>query len=401
MPLENATLLLLNATTAAAAPSLPRSNDLWWVGVLLDCVATLGGASGKQLLRHAAVTKNNWFIPLGMFFTAVIDPIFDISAYAFAAQSVIAPMAGMVVVWNVVLAPFTLGEVLTPSRKRGTLLVVLGTACSGFFGNHLVHERTVDEYLALFARPLAQLYYVCFAAVSAVCLYYLRRGSHFWRGFAAGALGGLLAGNMMTTKASVEMVKCVALHWGDAEASAAGGCEQNPFLTPYPYLFITISLALACGALYLLAVGLRSFEALYMITVFEGFMVISGAISGNVVLNEKEGHPPHLMALYFGAVLVILAGLYVLCSGEQQSLANDADGEHNGLAAHDGARPQRPAGYKRGARRRGDEGVAMVRDEGAHNAAPLRSAAEGGGEHASTRSQSPEERLADLYNAEV
>ena len=44
------------------------------------------------------------------------------------------------------------------------------------------------------------------------------------------------------------MVKCVALHWGDAEASAAGGCEQNPFLTPYPYLFITISLALACGA---------------------------------------------------------------------------------------------------------------------------------------------------------
>ena len=27
-------------------------------------------------------------------------------------------------------------------------------------------------------------------------------------------------------------------------------------------------------------------QALYMITVFEGFMVISGAISGNVVLNE-------------------------------------------------------------------------------------------------------------------
>ena len=42
-------------------------------------------------------------------------------------------------------------------------------------------------------------------------------------------------------QASVEMVKCVTLHWGDAEASAAGGCEQNPFLTPYPYLFITIS----------------------------------------------------------------------------------------------------------------------------------------------------------------
>ena len=96
-----------------------------------------------------------------------------------------------------------------------------------------------------------------------------------------GAWGGLLAGNMMTTKASVEMIKCectftclephticdravpvrcVTLNWGDADAAAASGCAHNPFLTPWPYLFITTSLALACGALYLLAVGLRSFE---------------------------------------------------------------------------------------------------------------------------------------------
>jgi len=92
-----------------------------------------------------------------------------------------------------------------------------------------------------------------------------------------------LAGNMMTTKASVEMIKCeftsccldttscsicfhavpfrcVTLNWGDADAAAASGCAHNPFLTPWPYLFITTSLGLACGALYLLAVGLRSFE---------------------------------------------------------------------------------------------------------------------------------------------
>ena len=37
----------------------------------------------------------------------------------------------------------------------------------------------------------------------------------------------------------------------------------------YPYLFILISLALATISLYLLALGLTKFEALYMITVFE------------------------------------------------------------------------------------------------------------------------------------
>ena len=35
----------------------------------------------------------------------------------------------------------------------------------------------------------------------------------------------------------------------------------------------------------MLAVGLRTFEALYMITVFEGFMIVSGSIS--VGLNAR------------------------------------------------------------------------------------------------------------------
>jgi hypothetical protein len=56
---------------------------------------------------------------------------------------------------------------------------------------------------------VALLYYFGFTLVSLVCVYYLKYGSHFWKGFAAGAWGGLLAGNMMTTKAAVEFIKCV------------------------------------------------------------------------------------------------------------------------------------------------------------------------------------------------
>mmetsp|Transcript_16168 Transcript_16168/g.36921 ORF Transcript_16168/g.36921 Transcript_16168/m.36921 type:complete len:259 (+) Transcript_16168:1-777(+) len=244
-------------------------------------------------------------------------------------------MAGLVVVWNVLLAPFTLGEVLTPTRKWGALLVVIGTACAGFFGNHSAHDLSVDEYLRVFSRPLAVLYYVCFAVISASCVYFLKHGSHYAKGFAAGAWGGLLAGNMMTTKAAVEMIKCVWLHSGDPVGAMNAHCLSNPFYTPWPYLFIVISLSLACSALYLLSMGLRSFEALYLITVFEGFMVISGAVSGNLVLNEKEGHPPALMALYFCSVLLILAGLYVLSSGEHRAIVM-GENEISGLARHDG-----------------------------------------------------------------
>ena len=55
--------------------------------------------------------------------------------------------------------------------------------------------------------------------------------------------------------------RCVSLSWGDECLAQQMGCTENPFFTPWPYLFICVSLSLACGALYLLAVGLRSFEA--------------------------------------------------------------------------------------------------------------------------------------------
>ena len=75
------------------ASGVSRPNEFWWVGVLLDAVATLAGTGGKQLLRLAVVKRQPMYYPLGLCCTAIIDPIFDISAYSFAAQSIIAPCA--------------------------------------------------------------------------------------------------------------------------------------------------------------------------------------------------------------------------------------------------------------------------------------------------------------------
>ena len=304
-----------NGTACEAGEA--TENPLWFVGVLLDAVATLAGTGGKQLLRYAVVTKNPWYYPLGLVCTAVIDPAFDISAYGFAAQSIIAPMAGMVVVWNIMIAPFTLGERLTRSRTIGALLIVIGTLFVGIFGNHKEFKRSVDDYLDLFSSSLALTYYFAFAIFTGACVHFYKHGTPFVSGFSIGALGGALAGNMFTTKAVVEMMKCVATTDADADPCATP-CSFNPFLTIWPYLFVTVSLTLACVSLYMLAVGLRHFEALYMITVFEGFMIVSGSLSGNLVMYEMEGQPAHLLALYSLAIGVILVGLFVLLQGESR-----------------------------------------------------------------------------------
>jgi|TARA_B100000524_G_C23613049_1_gene356888 hypothetical protein len=71
-----------------------------------------------------------------------------------------------------------------------------------------------------------------------------------------------------------------------------------------------------------------------MITIFEGFMIISGAISGNIVLNEKAGQSAGSLLAYSASIGLILCGLSVLCAGEKRpgcedvtqmmDLANDA-----------------------------------------------------------------------------
>jgi len=326
--------VLANATVC---PDAVSENPQWYIGVLLDAVATLAGTGGKQLLRFAVVTKNPWYYPLGLVCTAMIDPAFDIAAYGFAAQSIIAPMAGMVVVWNIIIAPFTLGEQLTRPRVVGALFIVLGTLCVGIFGNHKEHKRSVDEYLELFSSGLALTYYFVFALWSATCTYYYYRGTPFVSGFSIGALGGSLAGNMFTTKAVVEMLKCVGTREEDDPCEI--GCAYNPFFTVFPYLFMLISLTLACVSLYMLAVGLRTFEALYMITIFEGFMIVSGSISGNLVMYEMEGQPTSSLSFYR---LPLIACMQVRDGGAADLLAQ--------LLLH--RHPRHPRGPLRAPRRR-------------------------------------------------
>ena len=262
----------------AMLPSIVTPSSYWWIGVILDMVATLAGTIGKQLLRYAVVTKEMRYYPLGLFFTAVIDPVFDLSAYSFAAQSIIAPCAGMVVVWNVLLAPYTLQEKLTAPRLIGAVLVCIGTVIMGLCGNHDDVDRSVTEYLVLFSRPAAIVYYISFTLYCGAMTYVILRKGRFASSFALGALGGSFAGNMFTTKAVVEMADCFRDF--DRSGEEFEGCDPNPFLTPTPYLFASVSLVFACISLWMLAIGLRDCEALYMITVFEGFMIIFGALSG-------------------------------------------------------------------------------------------------------------------------
>jgi len=285
------------------------NSNSWIIGVALDAVATLTGTIGKQLLRYAALKRNVIYYPIGFFFTAFIDPAFDVAAYSFAAASIITACAGLVIVWNVLLAPCTLGEPLTAERKLSAVLICIGTILTGVFGSHEEASLTLNEYLALFSRPAACAYYVLLAIVLLVLARLSVSGRLEARGFYVSALAGLLAGNTFTTKASVELLDCVL-------QNKEVGCDENPFLTMWPYLLLCGTLLFSGGSLLILALALRDSEALMAITVFEGCMIIAGVFSGNLVLDEISGQTARGLAGYTLSLAIIMAGLAVLIRGE-------------------------------------------------------------------------------------
>ena len=91
------------------------------------------------------------------FLLTAIEPPLDSYALTMAPVSVISTCAGLAVVWNVVLAPCTLGEQLTQVRVGAATAIVLGTLSMGVFGPHAEVRYSTEQYLGLICGVAATL----------------------------------------------------------------------------------------------------------------------------------------------------------------------------------------------------------------------------------------------------
>ena len=66
-----------------------------------------------------------------------------------------------------------------------------------------------------------------------------------------------------------------------------------------------------------MARGMRQYEALFMVTVFQGSNILSNSLSAVIVLEEMDGEPWWKLAGYFLCIGGMIVGLLVLTSGEE------------------------------------------------------------------------------------
>jgi drug/metabolite transporter (DMT)-like permease len=65
-------------------------------------------------------------------------------------QSILAPMAGFSVVWNIILSPYILKERLSIHDLKGTAVILIGCMLVGISGSHVTPKHQSAEIYALF-----------------------------------------------------------------------------------------------------------------------------------------------------------------------------------------------------------------------------------------------------------
>lgn len=292
------------------------SNDLWYVGVLLEILSTMSGTIGKQLIRLSELKKRSnpkkakAAFYMGLVVNTLCGPIIDMAAYSFASQSLIAPFGGLDVVWNAMLAPYLLRETLSFKRAAGCALILLGTTFCGAFGNHADKEYSIEYLEETFVNFRVLAYFICFFLwflLNRFITLSAPRESAI-RGVSLGCTAGTIAGNMFCVKAAIELIQ-LSIHDQDGTI----------WLHWMPYVMLLGAVFFATSNVVFMTQGLAQYEALFMVTIYEGSMIVSNCISGSIVLLDMKGMEAWRIALYFTGVAVIMFGMYVIFSEESKS----------------------------------------------------------------------------------
>lgn len=303
-------------------PPQINEKNLWLLGVLLAVFGTLVGTIGKQMIRRSEMYKqdrrereSSIMFSVGLALQVALNPLCDLAGYALAPASVIAPVTGMDIVWNTVIAPCSLNETLTSRRLLSTIIIFFAATTSVLFRQINEVKWTAAYVEMVLWQNRTMLYAICFIAWylwNVVVQMRFEKGSPI-RGFSLGATAGTLAGNMWCTKITAVLL----------EQCMSGHCDAWGHWVSWICLFGGVFFA--TSNLYYISRGMQQHEALFMVTVYMGANIATNSLSAIVVLGEMDDAPWWKLAGYTFCILMMMVGMALLTSGEKDLQARDME----------------------------------------------------------------------------
>ncbi|KAL3658895.1 hypothetical protein V7S43_016038 [Phytophthora oleae] len=277
---------------------------VWVIGFTIAVVFSFLASVGINLQKKAL--KQNELMPepkpayrlplwtLG-FILCAVGSVLDFVAFGLAPQSLLAPLAALTLVWNMMLAPCFNKEKLSKKDIVSTLIIFMGATIAVVFASHTSPSYNLDMLMQLYRDPLTIVYFCVvfltvvahYAAVKVVDVFCLMSKRHriiqvgtpaMWStirlvGYAglAGTLGGQ---SVLFAKSTAELLKGVFN--GDASC----------FAHYQTYLIAFALVVCLCLQIKYLNGGLVHYDALSMVPVYQAYWVISGVLGGVIYFQE-------------------------------------------------------------------------------------------------------------------
>jgi hypothetical protein len=356
-----------------------EATKLWWVGALLSLLGSLVSIMGMNLQRYShrleaakplamrspSYKKAPWVMGLLL---VLVDIILDVVSFAFADLSLISAVGAMSLLFNAMIAPRFLREKMSKRDSIGTVCVFGGTVTAVIFANRKTPAYTFDDLVKNMLDPSFFIYTALWTVVITMGTLSIRhikkmavqkqinnaepprtlRGfdqlpssssntSHdqqpsvlqqgelleFLRSYHAvfySCCAGLAGGQAVSFwKSSVELTKAATLG------------KRDEFENAGVYVCIVAAIGLTGMQLWFLNEGLRLFDALSIIPVYQASFTLCGILSGFIYFHEGNdtSRTTWQLLLFLMGSCLSLVGIFFLSK--------------HGVSEHERNRPEETA----------------------------------------------------------
>jgi len=319
-------------------------NNLWILGAALCVFASGLSTFGINLQKYSHLQSAESLSPgqaaqpyylrgfwWAGFLLIIFGTLMDVVALAFAAQSLVAPLAGLSLVFNVLLAPCFLDEVVTRIDLIATGVILLGCTMAVAFADHEHTSYNFDDIVDKANNAACWTYFLSALVAIATCYFFIQRfegeridDSHWyqtnkkWHSVSYALLAGT-AGSVAVTcaKAAAELIKA------EINNPGVGSFEKHWFAAPAA---IVVLVTMLIFQIHFLNAGLERFDVLLIVPMYQGFWIILTAGAGMVTYREYENFGVLEGVFFPMGVIVTLVGVYIMSLRPQRySLLSTTD----------------------------------------------------------------------------
>lgn len=295
------------------------SVGMWVAGFLISLVFSVLNSVGINLQKlsmarneMAEVKKGTFSQPLWVtgFALVCLGSLLDFVAFGMAPQTLLAPLAALSLVWNMLIAPVLHKETVTKANVVATVVIFTGVTLTVIFAGHSTPSYELEDLIHLYSATVFHVYVFLISAFLGGLLYltrYIERTHNYQGGFfhimCYGGIAGTFGGqSVLLAKSTVELLKSAI--WGQA------GADMFTHVTSY-IIIAGMGICLGCQVHFLNG-GLARFDALVMIPVYQSFWILTSVLGGIMYFQEYVSMTHLQMAMFTVGGLVTISGIVFL-----------------------------------------------------------------------------------------